>query len=198
MTVSELIAVIIGTGSSKSGVLEVADRIFHSLIDGASALADLQAISGVGQSKALRIIAALRLHSALQQQIDSAASLDKPEAIYQAMEDTWEMPQEHLAVFYLTVHQTKVKREFVSIGTLSASLLHPREVYRPAILNNAAHIVLAHNHPSGCLAPSQADLQATRVIAEAGYVLGIELLDHVICAKSGFTSLRKVYPELFT
>ena len=197
LSLQELIAVIIGTGGSCLNVLEVAQRAAALLANGVRSVFELEEIPGLGQAKALRIMAALQLWGVLEQSIGSVALRD-PLSIYQAMEDTLHFPQEHLAVFYLTVRQTKLRREFVSIGTLSASLIHPREVYRPAILNNAAFVILAHNHPSGSHDPSTADLHATRLIAESGHVLGIELLDHVVCASNGFTSLRTAHPELFS
>ena len=196
LAINELIAVIIGTGGHGCGVMEVANSISELLNQGCVSASRLQAIPGVGQSKALRIIAALQLTAALKQH-DTCVLLNDPKSVYEAMEDLTAMPQEHLVVFYVTVRQTKLQRELISLGTLTASLVHPREVYRGAILNNAASIVLAHNHPSGYCQPSAADLHATRLISEAGKVLGIELLDHVVCSKTQYISIRNDYPELF-
>jgi DNA repair protein RadC len=108
-----------------------------------------------------------------------------------------ELPQECLVVFYLTVRNKTLARDTVSLGTATASLVHPREVFRPAIQHNASHIVLAHNHPSGDPSPSQADKTVTRAMARAGHYLGIELLDHVICSKEGHVSLKSTSPNLF-
>jgi DNA repair protein RadC len=79
----------------------------------------------------------------------------------------------------------------ISIGSLNASIVHPREVYRPAIVLSAASLVLAHNHPSGDTTPSEEDLAITRRLHEAGRLLGIELVDHIVVAKDGYTSLRE-------
>ncbi|HOI43214.1 MAG TPA: JAB domain-containing protein, partial [Elusimicrobiales bacterium] len=83
------------------------------------------------------------------------------------------------------------KRDIVSIGTLNYNLVHPREVFEPAVKNLAAGVIVAHNHPSGCLEPSDEDISLTKRLAEAGRLLGIELLDHVIVAKGGWLSFKE-------
>lgn len=84
-----------------------------------------------------------------------------------------------------------LRRELVSIGSLNASIVHPREVFRPAIVLCAASLVLVHNHPSGDTTPSEEDLAITRRLKEAGRPLGIELVDHIVVAEAGYTSLRE-------
>ena len=94
-------------------------------------------------------------------------------------------------VFYLDTRNQEIKRETISMGTLNANLVHPREVFEPAIKNNAAQIIVAHNHPSGDAEPSADDLAITKKLAEAGKILGIEVLDHVIVATDKFLSLKE-------
>lgn len=94
--------------------------------------------------------------------------------------------QEHFAVAYLDAANNIIETRIVSIGTLNQSLVHPREAYAPAIALRAASIILCHNHPSGSLEPSTADLRITKRLKEAGEILGIELLDHVIVSKEGY------------
>jgi DNA repair protein RadC len=99
--------------------------------------------------------------------------------------------KEHFVAFYLDARSRLLRFETVSIGTLSASLVHPREVFAPAISHSAAGLVVAHNHPSGDCAPSAEDKDATRRLARSGELLGIPLLDHVIVADRGFFSFRE-------
>ena len=92
---------------------------------------------------------------------------------------------------YLNARNRLIHRETVSIGTLTASLVHPREVFAPAIERRAASVIIAHNHPSGDLRPSAEDREATRRIAQAGRILGIALLDHVLVTETGYFSFRQ-------
>lgn len=99
--------------------------------------------------------------------------------------------REHFVVLCLSARRRVIARETVSIGTLSASLVHPREVFKPAIMANAAAIIIAHNHPSGDFSPSAEDREATKRIMRAGEILGIPLLDHVIVSTAGYFSFRE-------
>lgn len=98
--------------------------------------------------------------------------------------------REHFVVILLNARHEAIAVETVSIGSLNASIVHPREVFRPAMLASAASIVVAHNHPSGDPEPSEEDLSITRRLAEVGELLGIGVLDHVVIARRGITSLR--------
>jgi DNA repair protein RadC len=98
--------------------------------------------------------------------------------------------QEHFMVFYLNSRAGLIRRELISIGILDATIAHPREVFYPAIVHNASNVIIAHNHPSGDTAPSEADVRMTERLVQAGALLGIEVLDHVIVGESSYTSLR--------
>jgi DNA repair protein RadC len=98
--------------------------------------------------------------------------------------------REHFLVLLLNARHEVISKETVSIGSLNASIVHPREVFKPAVLGSAATIVLVHNHPSGDPEPSDEDLAITKRLGEAGELLGIAVLDHVIVAKRGVVSLR--------
>jgi len=93
-------------------------------------------------------------------------------------------------VFFLDTRNQETKRETISIGTLNANLVHPREVFEHAILHAAAHVIVAHNHPSGNPEPSEEDKKVTSRLVEAGKILGIALLDHIIVARSGYYSFK--------
>lgn len=99
--------------------------------------------------------------------------------------------REHFVVLCLSARRRVIARETVSIGTLSASLVHPREVFKPAIMANAAAIIIAHNHPSGDFSPSAEDREVTKRIQRAGEILGIPLADHVIVSTAGYFSFRE-------
>jgi DNA repair protein RadC len=99
--------------------------------------------------------------------------------------------KEHFVVFYLDTQNKILGRETVSIGTLNTSLIHPRECFRTAIIKTAATVIFIHNHPSGGLEPSAEDLQVTRRLKDAGKLLGIEVLDHIIVTADSYTSLKE-------
>ena len=99
--------------------------------------------------------------------------------------------QEHLVVFCLNTRGGAIHRQLVSLGTLNTNLVHPREVFYPAISHNAASVIIAHNHPSGDSTPSDEDVAVTHRLAEAGRILGIELVDHLVVAERDYTSLRE-------
>jgi len=193
---ADLVAVILGSGSGGHSVYDIAGRVSDSLLNGCMSLEHLSQIPGVGRAKALEITAAMALRAKVEQGRRQRV-FDQPETVYEAMRDLLDCRQEHLAVFYLTTRSHLLQREIVGVGTLSASIVHAREVFRPAIAHNAMHVILAHNHPSGVSQASEADYAATRYVARAGQLLGIELLDHVVCAKDGYVSLRQARPELF-
>lgn len=98
--------------------------------------------------------------------------------------------REHFLVLLLNARHEVLGRETVSVGSLNASIVHPREVFKPAILASAASIILCHNHPSGDAEPSEEDVTITKRLKDAGELLGIEVLDHVIVASRGVVSLR--------
>jgi DNA repair protein RadC len=95
-------------------------------------------------------------------------------------------------VLHLNGASQLIEKQLVSLGTLNQSLVHPREVFRQAIINSAAGIIVVHNHPSGALEPSAEDKQITKRLKECGVLIGIELLDHIIISKNGHTSLREM------
>jgi DNA repair protein RadC len=104
-----------------------------------------------------------------------------------------DLPKEHLRGLYLDTHYQLIHDEVISIGSLTSNIIHPREVFRPALEYSASAVILAHNHPSGVAKPSEADILITRQIVEAGKILGISLLDHVIVTKTKFESVPSDY-----
>jgi DNA repair protein RadC len=196
LSLEELLAVLLGTGSAGQDVLSLAHDAAVLLISGQASLADLAGLHGMGEAKAATLLAALSVPDALAAR-RRPLLLDDPAAVYSACYDLLSSQREELVVFYLDIRSRAIARETVSVGTATASLLHPREIFRPAIVRNASHVVLAHNHPSGDPEPSMADRDATARIFLAGKEVGIELVDHVVCASGGYVSLRQRAPELF-
>ncbi|MCX7785207.1 MAG: DNA repair protein RadC [candidate division WOR-3 bacterium] len=190
---TELLAIILRSGKKGENVIDLAHRILKHF--GAQNLPNLsfdevKNISGIGPAKACEIIACFELGKRLLQGKKSCLYL-KPEDVWNELKDLRGLKKEHFVVFYLDVRNQEIKREIISIGSLNASLVHPREVFEPAIRNAAAQIILAHNHPSDNPEPSDDDLAITKRLVEAGKILGIEVLDHIIVAKSRFYSLKE-------
>jgi DNA repair protein RadC len=120
----------------------------------------------------------------------SGVVIHGPARIAELSTDLLLQVREHFVVFYLNVRNVVVSRETISIGSLTAAIVHPREVFEPALRHRAAGIIVVHNHPSGNPGPSDDDVRITRRLQEAGNVLGIPLLDHVIVARDGFVSMQ--------
>lgn len=193
LSIYELIALILRTGTPGRDAKALAEDVVAQLQSGCTSLNQLSAITGIGLSKAASLVAALALPEKIALQnppSPNAASLAG------LCGDLLHMPQEHVALFSLTVHGSIITRSLISLGTVSASLSHPREVFRPAIEAAASGVVLVHTHPSGSPLPSPADSQVTSRLAAAGSILGIPLLDHIICAKNGYYSFREQLPKL--
>lgn len=193
LSTSELIAVLLRTGRAGYNAVEVGRTILQRFgvhgLAGAT-VAELSATSGVGPVKALEILAALELGRRVLLQKKSELLLS-PEEVWKELKDIRVLKKEHCVVFYLdAVHQV-IKRELISVGILNAGLIHPREVFEPAIRHLAAEVIIAHNHPSGDLKPSDSDVEVTGRLAAAGDLLGIKLTDHVIVTEQSFFSLKE-------
>jgi DNA repair protein RadC len=142
--------------------------------------------------QALRLAAAAELARRLAgRTLTAAAGFQNPRDVFEATADLRFMSKEHFVGLYLNTRNRLLARETISVGSLNASIVHPREVFEPALRHRAASLIVAHNHPSGETDPSLEDLQLTRRLVEVGEILGITLLDHVIVGASGFTSLKE-------
>jgi len=115
----------------------------------------------------------------------------KPEDVWKELKDIRDHKKEHFIIFFLDSRNQEIKREVVSIGSLNASLVHPREVFEPAVKNLAAQVILAHNHPSGDTEPSEDDLALNKRLEGAGKILGIEVVDHIIVGQKGYLSFKE-------
>ncbi|MDA8244794.1 MAG: DNA repair protein RadC [Elusimicrobia bacterium] len=190
---AELLALLLRTGARGKGVLELAGELLRRFgrADIAKAgFAELKAVPGLGPARACEITAAFELGRRYLNGKKAGIYL-KPRDIWEELRDVRGEKKEHFVVFFLDTRNQEIKRDIVSIGTLNYNLVHPREVFEPAVKNLAASVIVAHNHPSGCLEPSDEDLSLTKRLAQGGKLLGIELLDHVIVTKEGFMSFKQ-------
>lgn len=190
---SELLAIILRTGKKGENVVEMAEKIVRKF--GAENLPnvnfdDLRKYPGLGVTKACEIIACFELGKRLLKGKKSVLLLS-PKEVWDELKDIRDNKKEHFVIFYLDSRNQEIKREIISVGLLNANLVHPREVFEPAIRNLAAQIIVAHNHPSGDLEPSDEDLTITKRLVESGKILGIEVLDHIIVSKEGFLSFKE-------
>jgi len=193
LSVEELLAIIIRTGRKGESALKVSAKILKRFTaEGLAGLthADLKSQPGIGPVKACELLACFELGRRFINGKKASIYL-KPKDIWEDLRDIRDQKKEHFVVFYLDTRNQEIKREIISIGCLNANLVHPREVFEPAVKNLAASVIVAHNHPSGNLEPSQEDIDLTKRLAGAGKLLGIELLDHVIVSKEGFSSFKE-------
>lgn len=198
LTSQELLAIVLNTGTKKEGVLEMSGRVLKEY--GEKALmgkVDPKKFSedlGIPLVKATQIVASLELGRRFFEKKNGHAPVVRTaKDVYDYLVDMRSLPKEHLRGLYLNSHYKVIHDEVVSIGTIDANIIHPREVFRPALEYGAVAVILAHNHPSGNPKPSEADIQITKQIVEAGNIMGIKVLDHVIICNDKFVSVPSDY-----
>jgi DNA repair protein RadC len=193
---AELVALTLRTGSRDARVAELAAHLLTKL-GGLSGLArsdprELSAFRGIGRTKAAALVAALEMGRRIaRRRLREGDAVRGPEDVFRHFHPRLrDAAQEHFCVLLLDGRHRILGEEVVSLGTLTASLVHPREVFRPALRASAAALILVHNHPSGDPEPSPEDRSVTERLARAGDLLGVPVLDHVIVGERGFRSLR--------
>jgi len=193
----ELLAILLRTGTKEESVLVLANRVLnvferlHHLKH--ATIEEMMAIKGIGEVKAIQLIAAIELGRRLaQKHNDEKFTIRSPQdAATYLMPDMTSLNQEHFVVLFLNIKNQIIHKQTIFIGSLNASIVHPREIYREAVKRSAASIICAHNHPSGVPTPSTEDIEVTKRIVEAGYIIGIELIDHVIIGDHQYISLKE-------
>ncbi|QHJ71580.1 RadC family protein [Planococcus halotolerans] len=193
----ELIAIMLRTGTRQESVLHLSNRVLNhfeqiqQLKD--ASIEELTSINGIGQAKAVQLLAAVELGRRLSsKQTDAKFTIRSPkDAASYLMADMTSLKQEHFVVLFLNIKNQVLHRQTIFVGSLNASIVHPREIFREAVRRSAASIVCAHNHPSGNPAPSPEDIAVTKRLMEAGSIVGIELLDHIIIGDHQFISLNE-------
>jgi len=187
---SELLAILLRSGTQEMDVMKLSQKILRDFKDEKileASVEDLQKIHGLGLAKACEIVACFEL-GRRKLKGKKTNILLTPKDVWEAMSDIRASKKEHFVVFYLNARNQEIEREIISVGTVNASLVHPREVFEGAIKNNTTSIILAHNHPSGDTEPSQDDIEITKKLVHAGKILDIRIVDHVIVTNKEFNS----------
>jgi DNA repair protein RadC len=193
----ELLAILIRSGTPKEGVLQLCQRLlaeYGSLQNLFQAsLSRLQEMPGLGPAKACLLSACFELSKRLATQKQRIKpSLKTPQDVADVfMAHLRYLKQEHLMSAYLDVKNRLLEQRTISIGTLDSSIVHPRDIFRHAVNLPCAAIILIHNHPTGDPGPSQEDIQVTKRVKNAGEIMGIPLLDHIIIGDGIFISLKE-------
>jgi len=192
---SELMAIILGTGTRSENVLKIADAILrrHGFESLPSLTLDEWASNrGVGRVRACQAKALFELgRRAFAPKRDDEITVSGPREAYRHVKEIARAKKEHLVALYLDAQNHLLGKETISVGSLNTTRTHPREIFQPAIACSAMGIIMAHNHPSGSLAASQEDVDFTSAIKRASEILGIGLYDHIIVSEKGYVSLKE-------
>lgn len=187
----ELVAILLGSGIKGKDVFKLSREIVKLLDEDFESLdfEKLLDVHGLGTAKAAQIISAIELSR--RYLIKQNKKISNAEDVYIELSEYHKKHQEYFLCLYLDGANHLYESRVITIGTLNQSLVHPREVFAPAIEQRCASIIVAHNHPSGILEPSAEDIAVTKRLKESGKILGIELLDHVIFTRLGYISLKE-------
>jgi DNA repair protein RadC len=197
LSAQELLALIIGRGVSKKSVMTIAQELMIKFGNikaiSEATIEELSQIKGIGFAKAVQIKACFELgkRKDLEPELKDF-DIKEPQSIVKAIRASIkDKAKEHFKLLLLNARNKVLGISTISIGSLNASIVHPREVFKDAIAHNAYSVVLAHNHPSGDPEPSEDDLTMTKRLIEAGKILGIEITDHIIIVKNSYFSFKE-------
>lgn len=198
MSVQELLALILGRGIAGESVTVTAQRLLSQFgnIKGIScaSLEELTTVKGIGLAKAAQIMAAFELAKRMDspQELDNKPQVKTPEEVFSLVKGSLKnKKREHFLALLLDTRSQLIKIAEISIGSLDSSIVHPREVFKEALSASAASVIFVHNHPSGNPEPSEDDIKLTKRLADAGEVMGVTVLDHVIIGNEKFLSLKR-------
>ena len=198
LTLPELLSIIFNTGHKNEGVIEMSNRLIKEYGE-RSIFAEKNAKRmstdlNISLIKSCQIISCGELgRRFFNKNINGFTIIRTAEDVYEYLHDMHNLAKEHLRGLYLNSHNQIIHDEVISIGTINSNIVHPREVFRPAIEHNAVAVVLAHNHPSNIASASIQDIEITKQLIQAGKILGINLLDHVIITKEKYMSIGVNY-----
>lgn len=190
----ELMAALLGSGSKKNDVYELSRSLLKLLENkdqDSLQLSTLLSLKGVGVAKASQVVAAFEL--AKRFLVHQKVKVQTAQDVALLTEDLKNKKQEYFVTLTLDGANCLIEKRTVFIGTLTESLIHPREVFADAVHDRAASLILVHNHPSGYLMPSEEDLNITKRLVAAGDLMGIPVLDHIIISHTGYYSFRDEY-----
>jgi DNA repair protein RadC len=187
----ELIAVILGSGNKNLDVMTIAVKIAKLIKDkkGILLLEDLLNINGIGLAKACQILSGFEL--ARRYIAKDRIAITEPAHILPLLSDIVNKQQEYFVCISLNGANEVIEKRLITVGLLNNCQVHPREVFADVITDRAASVVFAHNHPSGELSPSTSDLQIQEQLVQAGKILGINIIDHIIISKRGYYSFQE-------
>jgi DNA repair protein RadC len=198
LSVQELLAIVLGSGTRKEGVLEMSNRVLKEygerILSKQTNPTQLSKDLDIPLNKAIQIVACAELGRRFFEENPTSPPIIRTATdafIY--LSDMRTLPREHMRGLYLNAHHKLIHDEVISIGTVNSSIIHPREVFKPAIEYGAAAVILAHNHPSNVIDPSEADIEITRQLVSAGKIIGIPLIDHIVIGKESFISININY-----
>lgn len=201
---AELIGIILSSGTQNQTAIDLGRSVLCRHNEGLSflrncSMQELMEIRGIGPAKAAQIIAAVELGKRISLTgRDMRYRIKCPEDISRlVMEEMRYLKKEVFTILLLNTKHEVISIEKISVGSLNASIVHPREVFHPAIRKSSSAIILVHNHPSGDPTPSSEDQNITKRLIDAGTLLGISVLDHVIIGDNVYTSLRELNSVLF-
>lgn len=193
----ELIAILLRTGTKDESVLQLSNRLLTNfeglrLLKDAT-LEEMTEIKGIGQAKAIQVLAAVEIGRRITNlnYTDRYVIRSPEDGANYVMNDMRFLSQEHFVCLYLNTKNQVLHKQTIFIGSLNASIVHPREVFREALKRSAASIICLHNHPSGDPAPSREDIEVTKRLVECGKLIGIDVLDHLIIGENKFVSLKE-------
>ena len=197
LSAQELLSLVIGRGIPGKSVMNIAQELLSKFGNikaiSQATIEELSQIKGIGFAKAAQIKACFELGK--RQDLEPELrdfDIKNPQSVVKAIQSSIkDKAKEHFKLILLNTRNKIIGISTVSIGTLNSNLVHPREVFKDAISHSAASVVFAHNHPSGDPEPSEDDLTITKRLTEAGKILGIEVLDHIIITKNGFFSFKE-------
>lgn len=193
---NELLSIIIRSGSVQENAINLSQRIFstYDLLQlSAINIKQLTAITGIKEAKAAQIAACFELARRLQNFTkDSKTKINSPEDVYRYLYPGMrELKKEYFIELCLDTKNQILRRDTISVGSVNANIVHPREVFKAALIESATSIIVAHNHPSGDPTPSREDIELTKKLVESGKILGINVVDHVIIGDGRHFSMKE-------
>lgn len=196
---AEILALILEKGTKQENVIEMSDRLISKYgLDKLSecSLKELQEIKGIGFAKACQILALFEFNKRHSQSKNPIKKITSAKDVFNHFHERLkDKKEEHFYILMLNTQNNIIGEQLISKGILDASIIHPREIFKPAIKNSASKIILVHNHPSGNSKPSDEDVQITKQIRKSSKQLDIDVTDHIIIGSNGYYSFKNRFPD---